>query len=75
MHKALDGKRKKLASTINEEWEDLDRRALNTIWLCLVDDVLFNIVGEETIIAFWSKMGSLYDEILDALNLLEEATI
>jgi hypothetical protein len=36
LHKALDGKRKKPASMTNEEWEDLDARALSTIQLCLV---------------------------------------
>jgi hypothetical protein len=44
----------------NDDWEDLDARALNTIWLCLVDDVLFNIVGEETTTGLWSRMESLY---------------
>lgn len=47
-HKALGGKRNKLAMMIDEEWEDLDARALNTIRLCLTDDVLFNIIGEGT---------------------------
>ena len=32
----------------DEEWEDLDERALNTIQLCLANDVLFNIIGEVT---------------------------
>ena len=35
--KALGGKRNKLATMIDEEWEDLDVRALNTIWLCLTN--------------------------------------
>jgi len=44
----------------NEEWEDLDARDLNTIRLCLVDDVLFNIIGEETTIGLWSRIESIY---------------
>lgn len=28
----------------DKEWEDLDASVLNSIWLCLVDDVLFNII-------------------------------
>lgn len=48
LHKALGGKRNKLAMMIDEEWEDLDARALNTIQLCLTNDVLFNINREGT---------------------------
>jgi hypothetical protein len=44
----------------NEEWEDLDAKALSTIRLCLVDDILFNIIGEDTISGLWSKLESLY---------------
>jgi hypothetical protein len=44
----------------NEEWEDMDARALSTIQLCLVDDVLFNIIGEETTTGLWNMMKSLY---------------
>jgi hypothetical protein len=43
-HKALDGKRKKLVAMSDDEWEHLDARDLNTIRLCLVDDVLLNIM-------------------------------
>ena len=46
LHKALDDKRKKPVSMDDEECEDLDARALNRIWLCLVDAILFNIIGE-----------------------------
>jgi hypothetical protein len=35
-------------------------RALNTICLCLVDKVLFNIVEEETTTCLWNKLESLY---------------
>jgi hypothetical protein len=44
----------------NEEWEDLDAKALSTIHLCLADDVLFNIVGEDTTSGLWSKLENLY---------------
>jgi len=47
LKKLLEGKTKKLTSMIEEEWEYLDARALNTIRLCLEDEVLFNIAGEE----------------------------
>jgi hypothetical protein len=60
LHKPLDGKRKKPMGMSDDEWEDLDARGLNTIRLCLVDEVLFNIVGEETTVGLWSRMESLY---------------
>ena len=41
----LDEKIKKPLTMTDDEWEDLDAKALSTIRLCLVDDVLFNIVG------------------------------
>ena len=44
----------------NEDWEDLDARDFNTIWLCLEDDVLFKIVGEETQTSLWRRMESVY---------------
>jgi hypothetical protein len=46
LHKDLDGKRENPASMTSEYWEDLDVRALRKIPLCLVDDVLLNIIGK-----------------------------
>ena len=40
-----------------DEWEDLDTKVLSTIRLCLVDDVLFNIIGETSAA---SPLESLY---------------
>ena len=60
LHKALASKTKKPTGMTNEDWEGLDARALDTIRLCLVDEVLFNIVGEETTVGLWSRMESLY---------------
>ena len=48
LQKALVGKSKKPTTMKNEEWEDLDAKSLSTIHLCLEDEVLFNIVGEDT---------------------------
>ena len=44
----------------NEEWEDLDSKSLNTIQLCLTNDVLFNIVEEYSTTGLWVKLESLY---------------
>ena len=38
----------------------MDARALSTIRLCLVDEVLFNIVGESIAEALWEKLETLY---------------
>jgi len=38
----------------------LDARALSTIWLCLADEVLFNIVEEITALGLWEKLENFY---------------
>jgi len=48
LHKALMGKTKRPVIMIDDDREDLDSRALNTIHLCQADEVIFNIIGEET---------------------------
>jgi hypothetical protein len=60
LQKALAEKSKKLASMTDEDWEDLDARALNTIRLCLADEVLFSIVEETKTKGLWTKPESLY---------------
>jgi hypothetical protein len=60
LQKALVGKSKRPTCMSDEDWDDLDSRALSTIFPCLVDKVLFNIVGEETTTDLWSKMEILY---------------
>jgi hypothetical protein len=60
LQKALAGKSKKPTTMTEWEWEDLDVKALSTIHLCLADEVLFNIVGEDTTSGLWSKLESLY---------------
>jgi hypothetical protein len=54
------GKTKRPTGMTDEDWEDLDSRTLSTIRLCLADEVLFNIIGEETTTSLWSRMESLY---------------
>jgi hypothetical protein len=60
MVKALLGKSKKPVTISNEEWEEIDARALGAIRLCLDDDVMFNIVRENTTTSLWTKMEILY---------------
>jgi hypothetical protein len=60
----------------NEEWDKIDARALSAIRLCLVDDVLFNIVSEKTTTNLWMKLEILvYDEILDKHDLPEKTIV
>jgi hypothetical protein len=60
LKKALAGKTMKPTAMTNKEWEDLDEKSLSTICLCLADDVMFNIVGEDTTSGLWRKLESLY---------------
>ncbi|KAH9301279.1 hypothetical protein KI387_012862 [Taxus chinensis] len=60
LHKALDGKAKKHVGMDDDDWEELDTKALSAIWLCLADEVLFNIAGEKTVAGLWTKLKSLY---------------
>ena len=57
---ALLGKSKQPYNMIDDEWSELDERALSGIRLCLVDDVLLNIMSEKTIAGLWTKLEKLY---------------
>ena len=46
----------------DEEWEVLDRNALETIRLCLDSLVDFNISKEKTIEGMMSSLGKLYEK-------------
>ena len=48
LHLSLGIKTKQSATMKDEEWEVLDRKALETIWLCLDSLVAFNISKEKT---------------------------
>jgi hypothetical protein len=60
LQKVLEGKTKKPTRMIDEDWEDLNARALSTIRLCLADEVLVNITREETKTSLWNRLESLY---------------
>ena len=47
-HKALLGIEKKPSKMENDEWNDIDFRAKATTILCLSDEVLYNVMNEET---------------------------
>ena len=60
LKKTLARKTKKSTSMTDEDWEDLDARALSTICLCLEDEMLFNIIEDVTTTCLWTKLESLY---------------
>jgi len=47
-HKSLFGTEKKPLKIENDEWNDIDFRVKATIILCLSDEILYNIMNEET---------------------------
>jgi len=58
--KALFGIMKKLTKMEDDEWNDIDFRAKATIILCLSDEVLYNVINEETTAGLWCRLESLY---------------
>ena len=44
----------------DEDWKKRDRKAQSTIWLCVLDSVLLNVYGEDTMKNLWEKLGTLY---------------
>eukprot|EP00253_Pinus_taeda_P028922 PITA_28922 len=58
--KALLGKSKQPYNITDNEWAEMDERAISAIRLCLADDVLFNIVSETTAAGLWMKLEKLY---------------
>ena len=58
--KVLLGRSKQPYPMTDDEWNELDGRALSGIRLCLADDVLFNIVSEKTAVGLWTKLEKLY---------------
>ena len=59
-HKALLGIEKKPSKMKDDEWNDIDFHANAMIILCLSDEVLYNMMNEETTANLWCRMGSLY---------------
>ena len=47
-HKALLGIEKKPLKMENDEWNDIDFHVKATVILCLLDEVLYNVMNEET---------------------------
>src|SRR5205809_5898071 len=59
-HRALQGISKKPSDMYKDDWEDMDYKARATIVLCLSDEVLYNVMNEESAAGLWSRLESLY---------------
>lgn len=59
-HKALLGRDKKPTTMSNEDWEEMDMKAVSSIRMCLADNFIFNVRGEKTASGLWAKLESLY---------------
>ncbi|PHT55765.1 hypothetical protein CQW23_04251 [Capsicum baccatum] len=60
LKKVLSGKSAKPATTTEEQWEEMDEKALSIIQLCLSREVLREVINEKTAAGIWSKLESLY---------------
>jgi len=58
--KALDGIQNKPTSMTDEQWEELDEKALSSIQLSLSKEFLREIANETTTAELWLKLESLY---------------
>ena len=52
--------KKKLSKMEDDKWNDIDFRVKATIILCLSDEVLYNMMNEETTADLWCRLESLY---------------
>ncbi|MGV7953797.1 hypothetical protein PJO47_29485, partial [Mycobacterium kansasii] len=44
----------------DDEWNNLDKKALSSIRLCLTDEVLYNVMREKTATKLWAKLEDVY---------------
>jgi len=56
----LFGNEKKPSKMEDDEWNEINFHAKVTIILCLSDEVLYNIINEESTASFWCRLESLY---------------
>ena len=59
-HKALLGIEKKPSNMEDDDWNDINFRAKAMIILCLSDEVLYNVMNEETTADLWCRLKSVY---------------
>jgi len=60
LHKTLQGKSSKSTGKSDKDWKEMDLKAASTIYLCLADEVIYDVMDEETAIGLWSRLETLY---------------
>jgi len=60
LHKTLQEKSTKPTGMSNKDWEKMDLKAVRTIQLSLADEVMYNVMDEETATELWSRLETLY---------------
>ena len=69
--KALCGKAKKPDTMMDVEWEELDMKMVSTIRLCLVDELMYDVIDDMFTSAIWLKLENRYmsKSLTNKLNL------
>ena len=69
--KALYGKARKPETMTDDEWEELDMKAVSTIRLCLADELMYDVLNDVSTAAIWLKLESQYmsKSLTNKLNL------
>jgi len=60
LKKVLTGKMMRPTTMTEEEWDEMDEKALFAIQLCLSREVLREVINEKITADIWSKLKSLY---------------
>uniref|UniRef100_A0A2N9GEX0 Integrase catalytic domain-containing protein n=1 Tax=Fagus sylvatica TaxID=28930 RepID=A0A2N9GEX0_FAGSY len=58
--KALYGKTKRPEKMTDDEWEELDMKAVSTIWLLLADEVMYDVMEENSTTGIWLNLEKRY---------------
>jgi hypothetical protein len=58
--KAFYGKTKKPEKMIDNEWEELDMKAVSTIRLLLADEVMYDVMEENSTVGIWLNLEKRY---------------
>ena len=58
--KALYEKAKKPETIMDDEWEELDMKVVNTIRLYLADELMYDVMDDVSSAAIWLKLESRY---------------
>ena len=45
-----------------KEWKDLESKYVSTIRLCIADNIINNVIDEDSAPALWKKLEKLYLE-------------